>query len=183
MGDRKPSQFLRHLRSLAPDLPDGFLRSIWASQLPSNIRTVLAGQPEVDLDTAARCADRIMEAAPQPSLASGTPLPENAALRQQVEDLRRQVAALNTELNRSRSRSSYGTPRTSSRNRRNGSSSPPEMKLHPAFAGTTADSEARRKNVPSPAPTASRETNAVDITGGTCLCYIDRPPLHYGQAY
>jgi hypothetical protein len=31
MGDRKPSRFLRQLRSLAPDLPDGFLRSIWAS--------------------------------------------------------------------------------------------------------------------------------------------------------
>jgi hypothetical protein len=25
MGDRKPSQFLRHLRSLAPDVPDDFL--------------------------------------------------------------------------------------------------------------------------------------------------------------
>jgi hypothetical protein len=25
MGDRKPSQFLRHLRSLAPDLPEYFL--------------------------------------------------------------------------------------------------------------------------------------------------------------
>jgi hypothetical protein len=171
MGNRKPSQFLRQLRSLAPDLPDGFLCSVCASRLPSNIRTVLAGQPEVDLDTAASCAGRIMEAAPQPSLASVTPLPEKAALQQQVEDLRRQVAALNAELNRSRSRSSYGTPRTSSRNS-------PETKLHPAFAGTTAVSEPRRKNVPSPAPTASRETNATDIIGGTCLLYIDRPPLH-----
>jgi len=24
MGDRKPSQFLRHLKSLAPDMPDDF---------------------------------------------------------------------------------------------------------------------------------------------------------------
>jgi hypothetical protein len=29
MGDRKPSQFLRHLKSLAPEVPDDFLRSIW----------------------------------------------------------------------------------------------------------------------------------------------------------
>jgi len=31
MGDRKPSEFLRHLKSLAPDVPDDFLRTIWAS--------------------------------------------------------------------------------------------------------------------------------------------------------
>jgi hypothetical protein len=29
MGGRKPSQFLRHLRSLALNLPEYFLRSIW----------------------------------------------------------------------------------------------------------------------------------------------------------
>jgi hypothetical protein len=34
MGDRKPSQFLRHLRSLAPDVPDDFLHTIWSSRLP-----------------------------------------------------------------------------------------------------------------------------------------------------
>jgi len=33
MADRKPSQFLRHLKSLAPDVPDDFLRSIWSSRL------------------------------------------------------------------------------------------------------------------------------------------------------
>jgi hypothetical protein len=45
MGDRKPSQFLRHLRSLVPDMPGNLLRSIWSSRLPSHIRAVLAGQP------------------------------------------------------------------------------------------------------------------------------------------
>jgi hypothetical protein len=29
IGDRKPSQFLRHLRNLAPDIPDHYQRSIW----------------------------------------------------------------------------------------------------------------------------------------------------------
>jgi hypothetical protein len=37
MGDRKPSQFLRHLRGLAPDVPEDFLRTIWSSRLPPNI--------------------------------------------------------------------------------------------------------------------------------------------------
>jgi len=44
MGDRKPSQFLRHLNSLAPDVPDDFVRNIWSSRLPPNIQTILAGQ-------------------------------------------------------------------------------------------------------------------------------------------
>jgi hypothetical protein len=46
MGDRKPSQFLRHLKSLATDVPDDFLRSIWSSRLPPHIQTILAGQAE-----------------------------------------------------------------------------------------------------------------------------------------
>jgi hypothetical protein len=33
MGDRKPSQFLRHLRGPAPDMPEDFLRTIWSSRL------------------------------------------------------------------------------------------------------------------------------------------------------
>jgi hypothetical protein len=31
MGDRKPSQSLRHLRSLILDVPDYFLRTVWTS--------------------------------------------------------------------------------------------------------------------------------------------------------
>jgi hypothetical protein len=54
LGNRKPSQLPRYLRNLAPDLPDDFLHSIWDSRLPSNIRATLAGQTEVELDTAAR---------------------------------------------------------------------------------------------------------------------------------
>jgi hypothetical protein len=87
MGDRKPSQFLRHLRSLAPDMPDDLFRSIWSSRLPSHIRAVLAGQPEGDFETAARCADRIIEVALQPTLASVAPPPEINDSREYVEDL------------------------------------------------------------------------------------------------
>jgi hypothetical protein len=100
MGDRKPSQFLRHLRSLAPDMPDDLLRSIWSSQLPTHIRAAFAGQPGGDFETAARCADRIVEAAPQPTLASVASPPENNDPREYVEDLRRQVKTLHAELDR-----------------------------------------------------------------------------------
>jgi hypothetical protein len=41
MGDRKPSQFLRHLRRLTPDVPESLIRSIWTSRLPSYLQTPL----------------------------------------------------------------------------------------------------------------------------------------------
>ena len=56
----KPSQFLRHLKSLAPD---DFLRSIWSSRLPPHIQTILAGQAEGNLKAASQLADRIAEVA------------------------------------------------------------------------------------------------------------------------
>jgi hypothetical protein len=52
IGDRKPSPFLRHLKSLAPDVPDDFLKSIWASRMPPHIQTILVGQTEGTLDAA-----------------------------------------------------------------------------------------------------------------------------------
>jgi hypothetical protein len=51
--DGKLSQFLR---SLAPDMPDYLLRSIWSSWLPSHVRAVLTGQPKGDFETAVHCA-------------------------------------------------------------------------------------------------------------------------------
>jgi hypothetical protein len=42
MGDRMPSQFLRHVRSLAPD---DFLHSIWYSRLPPMYRPFSPANP------------------------------------------------------------------------------------------------------------------------------------------
>ena len=56
MGDRKPSQFPRHLKSLAPDVPDDFLRTIWASRVPPHVQAILAGQTEGSLDSASHLA-------------------------------------------------------------------------------------------------------------------------------
>ena len=83
MGDRKPSQFLRHLKALAPDVPDYFLRTIWASRLPPHVQAILAGQTEGSMDSASQLADRICEVATQPVTASVTPAPstpDNTAL-------------------------------------------------------------------------------------------------------
>ena len=83
MGDREPSQFLRHLKALAPDVPDDFLRTIWASRLPPHVQAILAGQTEGSMDSASQLADRICEVATQPVTASVTPAPstpDNTAL-------------------------------------------------------------------------------------------------------
>jgi hypothetical protein len=107
MGDRKPSQFLRHLKGLAPDVPDDFLRTIWASRLPPHVQAILAGQTEGSLDAASRLADRICEVTPLPATASVTPAqPDtNSALLERIEELTRQVAALRAAPTQRRSRS------------------------------------------------------------------------------
>jgi hypothetical protein len=87
MSDRKSSQFLGHLRSLVPDLPDYFLRTIWTSRLTAKVQATLACHPEVELDAAADCADRIIETVPPPALASiGQPTDNNELLRR-IEEL------------------------------------------------------------------------------------------------
>jgi hypothetical protein len=92
-GDRKPLQFLRHLRSLVPDLPDHFLRTIWIRRLPANVQATLACNAEVELDVAADCADRIIETVTPPALAS-IGQPTDSELLRRIEELSRRVAAL-----------------------------------------------------------------------------------------
>ncbi|PNF21987.1 hypothetical protein B7P43_G17793, partial [Cryptotermes secundus] len=44
IGDHKPSQFLRYLKCLAPDVSENVIRSAWTSRLPRNVQSFLAGQ-------------------------------------------------------------------------------------------------------------------------------------------
>jgi hypothetical protein len=134
MGDRKPSQSLRHLKGLAPDVPDDFLRTIWASRLPPHMQAILAGQTEGSLDSTSQLADRISEVAPQPTTASISPQPPDntARLLEHVEELSRQLASqwASQTYNRSQPRDRH---RSQSRDRRSNTSYP----SHPTSAGTT----------------------------------------------
>lgn len=80
LGDRKPSQFLRHLESLAgPAVPKDFLSTIWSSRLPHNIQTVVASQSDLPLDKMAELADKVHEIAPStPQVASTSSAPPAA---------------------------------------------------------------------------------------------------------
>ena len=126
LGDRKPSQFLRHLKTLAgADVPDDFLRSLWSSRLPAHIQAIIATQINSSLEIVAQLADKINEVTPQPRAAQvsvALPGPSTSAepsaidmLTRRIDDLTRQVAALSTGRtchdSRSRSRSNSRTRR------------------------------------------------------------------------
>ncbi|XP_015118796.1 uncharacterized protein LOC107042312 [Diachasma alloeum] len=49
LGDRKPSQFVRHLRSLDDTVPDHILRTKWLSRLPMTMQFILASQADMAL--------------------------------------------------------------------------------------------------------------------------------------
>lgn len=96
LGDRKPSQFLRHLNSLAGvNVPVDFLKTIWISRLSHGIQTVLAGQPpSTSLDDLADLADRVHEiASPTPTVAAMS----QASTSSTLNDLAREVAELRKE--------------------------------------------------------------------------------------
>lgn len=123
LGDRKPSQFLRHLQTLAgQSIPEGFLRTLWSSRLPHNIQTVIATQPDTALETVAELADKVYEIAPPtPVLASIGPASGSNILSEmskQIEELTRQVSSLQGQVRSShRSRFPRGRSATPNRNR------------------------------------------------------------------
>ena len=102
-GDRKTSQFVRHFKGLAPDVPDDFLRAMQASRLPSHVQAIFTGQTEGSLDSASH-PDTICEVTPSlPQRAFRLRRPTTAGLIDRIEELSRQVASL---------RSSQTQPRT-----------------------------------------------------------------------
>lgn len=109
LGDRKPSQFLRHLKGLAgSSVTDEFMKTIWISRLPVNIQTVLAGQPAAtSLDDLSDLADRVHDIIPPaPKIAAvsdGVPSSIINELAHEISELRKQFQNL-SEGRSSRSR-------------------------------------------------------------------------------
>lgn len=123
LGDRKPSQFLRHLKNLAgPGVPAEFLRTIWTSRLPTSTQSIIASQAKADLEEIAELADRIHDVVavtPQVATTSTTAGPSGIPMSSEIAQLTRQVQALSDKVDRiSRHRSRGTTP-----NRKRGRSS------------------------------------------------------------
>lgn len=128
LGDRKPSQFMRHLQHLAgPDIPQEFLKTIWTSRLPRHIQTVIAAQPDASLEVLSNVADRVQEIVPSgaqqvASTSASSPMEvmalQIAALTKQVQDLTTHVLKRDSRgRSRSRSRSRYDPQRRRSSSR------------------------------------------------------------------
>lgn len=123
LGDRKPSQFLRHLQQLAgPNAPNDFIRTIWANRLPTNLQTILASQVNMEIEDVAELADRINDIAPAANQVASTSAKSAAVtttsdsdLKMQVAELTRKIEVMSTELYRRSRRDSKG--RDSYRNR------------------------------------------------------------------
>ncbi|XP_011858693.1 PREDICTED: uncharacterized protein LOC105556220 [Vollenhovia emeryi] len=106
LGDRKPSQFLRHLQGLAGNtVPDSLLRTLWLGRLPAQMQVILATRQGDRLDEVAEQADRIYEVNYRAVVAAvKTVEPNSKSLEEKVDELAKQVAALTTQLARSRKR-------------------------------------------------------------------------------
>lgn len=104
LGDRRPSQFLRHLQSLAGNnVPDDFIKTIWTSRLPNATQTILACQPSsAKLDFLSEMADKVHDIAPSsPQVAAASTSKTETTLEtmaRQISELTKQVSALTAKV-------------------------------------------------------------------------------------
>lgn len=127
LGDRRPSQFLRHLRSLAGGAlaDENIFRQLWLRRLPQQVQAILASQAELSLDKLSELGDKVMEiAGPKQvfscSSTASAPASQNE-LSLRMERLEKQIAALSVSdrpgrsrqrsVSSRRSRSRAATPR------------------------------------------------------------------------
>ncbi|XP_035205422.1 uncharacterized protein LOC118180427 [Stegodyphus dumicola] len=118
LGDTKPSQLLRRMRSLGDtdDISDKVLRTLWLEKMPDAVKHVLIVSDE-NLEKLATMADKILEMQPRAELASvnknTVPVDE---LLNKISALELQIANMTARNSRSRYRSPSGN-RSTSRNR------------------------------------------------------------------
>ena len=130
-GDRKPSEYLRHLQSLAGNTAnDAIIKSLWTSRLPHQTQAILASQPHADLSQLAILADAINDTTPNYASVSGIKeSAENNKLHAQVKALSQKLERVMRILESDRQRAySPVVPGQASGNRRTTTRSPsPEI--------------------------------------------------------
>lgn len=111
LGDRTPSQHLRHLRALVPGIDDVIIKARWLSHMPNEIQVCLEAFSDATLEKLAESADRMVERLslkPQVAATTASPTSESsevASLRREVANLTKQLKNMTTNRTRSRSRS------------------------------------------------------------------------------
>ncbi|UYV74544.1 hypothetical protein LAZ67_12000082 [Cordylochernes scorpioides] len=116
LGDRLPSQLLRHLRQLIGEskaVSDTTLKMLWMQRLPKNIQIILTTQEQASLNSLADLADRVMEITSSPSSSTSTLEKELASLRAEISALKIDLNKKEERISRSRSRSSSSSQKSS----------------------------------------------------------------------
>lgn len=136
LGDLKPSQLLRRMKSLAADnISDSALRIMWTNHLPQSVRAVLAVSDNIakhsDIHELAMMADKILEQTqPLGAVAAVSSVPATAhvptSIEEKIDALTKEIAELkatrsnyqrrrpfNRQRSRSRSSSKHNQHRTS----------------------------------------------------------------------
>jgi hypothetical protein len=116
MGDRTPSLFLRHLRTLAGStVPDAVLKSLWLTRLPSSVQAILATHKSAELDSLADMADSVWEVnhpqileASQPINSMMTQLMDMVSTKMEnmVQTFQQDISAIKEDLRNHRSKRS-----------------------------------------------------------------------------
>ncbi|CAH8481126.1 unnamed protein product [Schistosoma bovis] len=122
LGDKRPSQLLRHMRQLAGPykLDETLLKQMWSQRLPHSVRQILSvSGASVSLDDLADMADRMIEIYPDSrGIYAVQPASRDAMnpildMQHQMAHLTRQLASLQATVSTIRSR----CPRSRSRRR------------------------------------------------------------------
>jgi hypothetical protein len=125
MGDRTPSAFLRHLRTLGGTVPEDILRTLWMARLPQTAQSVIAAQVGAPLDSLASMADAVVEtltvARPPPAALYQADNDAVRKLREEIEELKLERRTRNRDFVRERrhSRNRFGGSRYNNKSRHN----------------------------------------------------------------
>lgn len=129
LGDRKPSQFFRHIRSQAgADYPDEFIRTLWSSRLPTLLQSIIATQEDMPLEKLALLADKIQEAissgTSHVAVASTSSSSSSPAAVTVIDELSRKIEALSKKIDAMSTHQKHrgSRARSKSRNQREKSS-------------------------------------------------------------
>jgi hypothetical protein len=159
-------------------MPDHYLRSIWLGRLPPNVRTHLAGRPEIDLDTAAHCADCILEVTSPSAISSICQSNVTTGLEQRFDDLCSRVDQLTATTRDPEHRNRLLWRRSWSRNCR-----PARRSLSRDGPASTTCWYHRRFGTAAKKCAQPCRTRAADISGDTHQHYNHRAPLHHIQGH
>lgn len=106
LNGRKPSQFLRHLRSLAGTTlkDEQILKELWMRRLPQFLQAILTSHPEMSLEKLSVLADSIVQipgmGTPTSTNVYSSSAPASQDIGTRLDELTRQVAALTNAASR-----------------------------------------------------------------------------------